>query len=230
MVAPALVASAVIFSAQAQSGSSAATAVDPLTASKDPLATDLRRIEPGIAQHPYAARLTIADFGRTWSPSSPRTIQNDPATGLPHAQGFEYRAPGVRALIDRPAMARIPGSDEPVLIVPANTIYQLTPERPSTPAPTGPTPHANFRSRRLDLRLSETADLRLGPNQPTTHAQWRFPAAAMQHHSALPDLPTAPTAESQPTAKPVPVPRSEKPSPREPEPDTPAEPAKPVSE
>ena len=229
MVASIIAASAMVSLAQAQPASGNRTAVDPLTASKDPLATDFRRIEPGIAQHPYAARLTIADFGRTWSPSSPRTIQNDPATGLPHAQGFEYRAPGVRALIDRPAMARIPGSDEPVLIVPANTIYQLTPER-SAPAAVEPPPHANYRSRRLDLRLSETADLRLGASQPTPHAQWRFPAAAMQHHSTLPDLPTAPTAEGQPPTKPVPVSRSKTPSPREPEPDTPAEPAKPASE
>ena len=144
------------------------TPVDTNVADADPLSVSFRRVEPGNAQFSFAARLTVADFGTRWTP------HHDPVTGLRHDQGYHYRAPGVRALIDRPTyLTRTPGgiqinvqpdgNNREVAIVPANTVYLLTAERPrrieADPAP----PPANL----LDTRIDGRPNLQRSAEPPT---------------------------------------------------------------
>ncbi len=144
--------------------------VDLNVGDADPLSVSLRRVETGNAQFSVEGRLTVADFGNRWAPS------RDPATGLLHVQGYEYRAPGVRALIDRPTYLTrtIDGVEvnvqpdaggREVAIVPANTVYLLTPERPRRPdveAAAPPPPPANL----LDTRINPQPALRIDPQVP----------------------------------------------------------------
>lgn len=181
--------------------------VDANVGDRDPLATSLRRIEPGNAQHSFANRLTVIDFSRRWLPFDPATpTTTDPATGLVHSQGYQYRAPGVRALVDRPDYlvdlgGRALGRNvQPVrdgaqfMIIPANTVFQLTSERPATPAPNLPAPHENYRDLRLNLQLDRVPaagsasaipfpQSALGADQPVPTldlSQMRFPQLAAQ--------------------------------------------------
>ncbi|MEO1235221.1 MAG: hypothetical protein AAFX76_00375 [Planctomycetota bacterium] len=141
--------------------------VDPNVNDVDPLAASFRRVDPGNAQHSFSARLTVTDFGANWSPFDPaRRLSVDRRTGLTHSQNFQYRAPGVRALIDRPdylvdlAGRAVGRNVQPVrdgrqvMVIPANTVFQLTPERQATQAQAIPAPHENYRDMRLNLRLA----------------------------------------------------------------------------
>ncbi|MEM8737814.1 MAG: hypothetical protein AAGG38_04960 [Planctomycetota bacterium] len=124
------------------------TPVDPNVGDRDPRAVSLRRVEVGNAVHSFGGRLSVADFGRSWSPHNPnQPIATDPATGLAHSQSFQYQAPGLRALLDRPDYLVNLGNDQigrnvqpiretdqiMIMIIPANTVFQLTPE--TTPPP-----------------------------------------------------------------------------------------------
>ena len=142
--------------------------VDLNVGDADPLSVSLRRVETGNAQFSVGGRLTVADFGNRWAP------RHDPATGLLHDQGHEYRAPGVRALIDRPTYLTrtIDGVEvnvqpdaggREVAIVPANTVYLLTPERPRRPnVEAAAPPPANL----LDTRINPQPALRIDPQAP----------------------------------------------------------------
>lgn len=189
----------------AQNATGAAGAVDANVGDRDPLATSLRRVEPGNALHSFENRLTVTDFARRWSPFDPATpTTTDPSTGLVHSQGYQYRAPGVRALIDRPDYLVDLGGNTPgrnvqpvrdgaqVMIIPANTIFQLTPERStSIPLDTAPAPHENYRDLRLNLQVQRVpsrtavpfsqAAIRADQPMPTLDlSQMRFPQLAAQ--------------------------------------------------
>lgn len=218
-------------------------AVDPNVGDRGPNATSLRFVDPGNAQHSYAARVTTTDFRTGWSPfQATNPIATDPATGLPHSQGFQFTAPGVRALMDRPDYlvdvgGNLPGRNiQPntdgaqSLIIPANTVFQLTLERQRV-APPAPAPVA---SNYVDLRVSPLPMQSTSLYNPVSFSrdggfsggaatdqidasQLRFPAAALagQPHaeptapamselSSEPEEPVADdTAESDDTAEPA---------------------------
>ena len=159
--------------------------LDAGVADRGPHATSLRRVEPGNAQHSFAARIQPIDFSNRWTP-----LKTDPQTGLTHSAQYQFRSPGLRALLDQPQYAQIQG--QTLALIPANTVFQLTPEPAVGPAgptpPTPPPPHANFRDMRLNLRL---ADQPTPPIPSTLHtpgdpfgttrldtSAFRFPAAA----------------------------------------------------
>ena len=191
-------------------------AVDPNVGDRGPNAASLRVVEPGLAQHPFTARVTTTDFRSRWSPfQAADPIATDPATGLPHSQGFQFTAPGVRALMDRPDYLVDVGGDQAglnvqpvadgrqVLIIPANTVFQLTPERPRVEAATPPPVAANFVDLRFSPRPVESAPLHtpvsFSVDGQDTHAlqidasQLRFPAAALAAQPT--DIPTADAPE-----------------------------------
>ncbi|MBB6429990.1 hypothetical protein [Algisphaera agarilytica] len=164
--------------------------VDASVADRDPLATSLRRVEPGNAQFSFQNRLTRTNFRVGWSPFAPAT---DPGTGLTHTHQYQYRSPGLRALIDRPEYVPVRGGGE-VMIIPANTVFQLTLERPADSGDEEPTAHANYQDYRLghhanpgthgsasgmafpDLRLDRVPVSELSPIPHPS--QMRFPLAA----------------------------------------------------
>lgn len=211
-------------------------AVDPNVGDRGPNAASLRYVEPGNAQHSFAARLTTTDFRTGWSAhSAANPIATDPATGLPHSQGFQYTAPGVRALIDRPDYlvdlgGPVPGRNiQPIrdgaqsLIIPANTVFQLTLDRPRVEPPAPEPAAGNF----VDLRVSphpvrsvpmqnpvsfsvEGAGGQSGNTFEIDASQLRFPAAALagQSRDTTPasnpppaDSEAAETSSSQDTAE-----------------------------
>jgi len=160
----------------------ASSAIDAGVADLDPHATSLRRIEPGLGRFDFNARLRPVDHAARWGvgagvhdadpvraprPAAPQTAWRDPATGLLHHQPRRYRAPGVRALLDRPLYLARRGADgriDPdaprVAIIGANTVFELTPERaPEAPRPAGPPP-AGLVDTRLDLRVGGIDDTR----------------------------------------------------------------------
>ena len=196
--------------------------IDAGVGDRGPHATSLRRVEAGNAQHSFAARITPVDFGRRWTTDAPgATLTTDPRTGLTHSQQFQFRSPGMRALVDRPQYARIQG--QTLAIIPANTVFQLTPEAP-TPAPGSgaeavappPPAHANYLDRRLNLRLADQPEprrftaARTGPaprpgDRPDT-SRFHFPAAAeAAYHRPTPSA-TAPGAFASPDTTPAPAP------------------------
>lgn len=135
-------------------GTSAGSPVDMSIADRDPRAASLRRVEPGNAQFSFENRLSVANFNAAWSPFDPASpTATDFSTGLVHSQSYQYRSPGLRALIDRPEYVPIRGGGE-VMIIPANTVFQLTLERPVRPVDTRPAAHENFLDQRLDQRGS----------------------------------------------------------------------------
>ncbi|MEM6853521.1 MAG: hypothetical protein AAF593_03845 [Planctomycetota bacterium] len=139
---------------QSQTGTAPGTTVDTGVTDLDPLATSLRRIDPGNAQFSFESRLTVANFSRTWSPFDPASpTATDPSTGLVHSQGYQFRSPGLRALIDRPEYVPLRNGGE-VMVVPANTVFQLTLERPTAPEDTRPAAHENFMDHRLNHRYA----------------------------------------------------------------------------
>ena len=165
--------------------------------------TSLRRVEPGIAQHSFAARLTLANFGQRWTPFDPASpLHVDPSTGLTHSQNFQFRSPGLRALVDRPQYARVGGNTR--ALIGANTVFQLTPEAPATPPRPLPPPHENFRDLRLNLRLADlptpTVDPATGEARLDTRG-FRFPAAA--EAAWAPDLALPQPRLAQPTTQPA---------------------------
>ncbi len=196
------------------------------------LGVSQRRVEPGNARHSFEARLSVADFGHAWSPLNPNSpIVTDRSTGLAHSQAFRYNSPGVRALLDRPDYARTRHGD--ILIIPANTVFQLTLDRPAPTRP-APPPHQNFVDLRLDLRPDPAAfnasalpgnppaPGSIPANSPETipnpgaagfdTRHWRYPQAAQAtqapHHvpvrrAAAPPV-AAPQAEPAP-AEPTPA-------------------------
>ncbi|MEM9418628.1 MAG: hypothetical protein AAGA25_06160 [Planctomycetota bacterium] len=187
--------------AQAASGGG----VDASISDRDPLATSLRRVEPGNAQFSFQNRLTRTNFRVGWSPFAPVT---DPGTGLTHTHQYQYRSPGLRALIDRPEYVPVRGGGE-VMIIPANTVFQLTLERPDDAGEPEPTSHANYQDYRIgrhanpgspgaasglafpDLRLDRVpvSDL-----SPIPHpSQMRFPQAAFPN--GIPEAATQADAE-----------------------------------
>ncbi len=137
-------------------GTTPGSAVDMSIADRDPRAASLRRVEPGNAQFSFESRLSVANFNAAWSPFDPASpTATDFSTGLVHSQGYQYRSPGLRALIDRPEYVPIRGGGE-VMIIPANTVFQLTLERPARPLDTRPAAHENFVDQRLDQRGNDT--------------------------------------------------------------------------
>ncbi|MEM1107805.1 MAG: hypothetical protein AAGH99_03855 [Planctomycetota bacterium] len=203
--------------------------VDLTVAGQGPQSVSLRRTDPGNAQFSFRYRLTVADFNANWSPSAASPTAVDPSTGLAHSQGFQYRSPGVRALIDRPEFARLSNGSR-IMTIPANTVFQLTHETPTAAQPTPPAVHQNFVDRRLNLRLSEPnaaaslggdgTDPRQRPAGPSatsprlervsasdmrpipTPAQMRFPQAAFPYASSEPAAGNVVTeeAEAEPTS------------------------------
>ena len=120
---------------------SAPTPVDPGISDADPRATSLKRMEEGNAQFNFETRLRPVDRRVGWTPGSSPAVDTggaapwrDPATGLLHHQSTRYRAPGVRALVDRPQYLTllengVPVPDAPrVAVIGANTVFELTPE------------------------------------------------------------------------------------------------------
>ncbi len=161
-------------------------AVDAGVADLDPRAASLRRVEPGNAQFSFESRLHRVqwvrplDFSVGWQAQSPLqapranpavnpiadtriTPWRDPATGLLHHQPRRYSAPGLRALVDRP-LYLVPhtpeGTVDPnaprVALIGANTVFELTPERPAARRPMGPPPR-NLLDTQLNLRVGPAA-------------------------------------------------------------------------
>lgn len=161
-------------------GQPASSAVDAGVADLDPHATSLRRVEPGLGQFDFGARLRPVDYAVRWGVgapdaeavraprlATPQSAWRDPATGLLHHQPRRYRAPGVRALVDRPQYlvrrgpdGRIDPAAPRVAVIGANTVFELTPEAPpEAPRPAGPPP-AGLVDTRLDLRIGGLDDTR----------------------------------------------------------------------
>lgn len=175
--------------------------VDQTVEDVDPLATSLRRVEPGNAL--YSDRIRIYEFG----PPSPlgmdrSSFQRDPATGLAMPQQYRYVAPGVQAWLNRPDYLVRTGPDRRdigfnvapyadgafVEVVPPGTVFDLIP-RPQILA--RPTPLAEETAfwpdqrldARLDLRLNTRVDLRLGAAPANAPLQ---PVPQPMNTSALP--------------------------------------------
>lgn len=177
----------------------AGAVVDPNVADHDPLAVSQRFIDPGNAQHSFATRMTLTEFGANWSPHAAAPHPNHPSA----THAYQYRSPGVRALIDRPHYVTNDGAQ--FMVIPANTVFQLTLDQPA-PQQAPPTPHENYVDMRLNL---EPASTRLEhpvafprassrPDQPTPTAdssQLRFPELA--------ELATPPNPEPRPVIRPV---------------------------
>ena len=237
-------------------GQPASSAVDAGVADLDPQATSLRVLEPGIGQFDFATRLRTVDFGAGWGVrqeqaprvNAPLAVWRDPATGLLHHQPRRLRAPGVRALVDRQGyLVRrgLDGAIDPnaprIAVVGANTVFELTPERPAAARrPAGPAP-PNLLDTRLDMRVGAPDDLRsvgqrIGAAVPKAAARRSVrngPAAGAEQRVASPATPRraetpAAVAESASDSDlaPVPAPAAD-PAPGadlapEVEPDTPA--------
>lgn len=179
------------------------SSVDANVGDRDPRAVSLRRVEPGNAQHSFANRLTVTDFSRSWSPLNPATpTAADPSTGLIHSQGYQYTAPGLRALIDRPEyLVDLGGGTsglnvQPIrdgaqlMIIPANTVFQLTVPRDTPPPTRGlPAAHEHYRDHRLNLQVQRVpsastiafpqASVRADQPTPTLDlSQMRYPQLA----------------------------------------------------
>ena len=155
---------------------------DPAISDRGPHAVSQRYIDPGNGQ--FSPYVTVRRIER--QPSHPAAMRATWArVGLPSLDvrgepaAYEYRAPGVRALMDRPdyvvqagprslsaiATPRRDGAYAP--LAPANLVYSLMPveDRPR-PSPSahadpwqdfasaGPAPHDARRDARLDGRLS----------------------------------------------------------------------------
>lgn len=182
--------------AHAQPAGELGSTVDMTIADHDPVATSLRRVETGNAQFAFQNRLTVANFNANWSPFDPGSPSaTDFSTGLVHSQGYQYRSPGLRALIDRPEYVGVRGGGE-VMIIPANTVFQLTLERPRLPVDPRPAAHDNFRDHRMERNGRIASDLSNPPTgsgfqnlrlervpvselRPIPHpSQMRFPQAA----------------------------------------------------
>lgn len=172
-------------------GTSPGSPVDASIADRDPLAASFRWVEPGNAQFSFQNRLTVANFNAGWSPFDPGSpTATDSSTGLVHSQGYQFRSPGLRALIDRPEYVPVRGGGE-AMIIPANTVFQLTLERPVAPVDTRPAAHENFRDHRLNLQVQRepSVSMRAFPqasirgDQPTPTldlSQMRYPGLAAQ--------------------------------------------------
>lgn len=160
--------------AQATPGTSPGSPVDASIADRDPLAASFRWVEPGNAQFSFQNRLTVANFNTGWSPFDPGSpTATDSSTGLVHSQGYQFRSPGLRALIDRPEYVPVRGGGE-AMIIPANTVFQLTLERPVARVDTRPAAHENFRDHRLNLRSN---DPNSGSASPSSQA---FPGLRLE--------------------------------------------------
>ena len=214
-------------------GQPASSAVDAGVADLDPQATSLRVLEPGIGQFDFATRLRTVDFGAGWGVrqeqaprvNAPLAVWRDPATGLLHHQPRRLRAPGVRALVDRQGyLVRrgLDGAIDPnaprIAVVGANTVFELTPERPTAaPRPAGPPP-PGLLDTRLDMRVGAPDDLRsvgqrIGATVPKAAARRSVrngPAAGAEGRVASPAAPRraetpAAVAESPSDADPAPA-------------------------
>ncbi len=177
--------------------------IDATIADRGVHSTSLRRVEPGIARHSFAARLTLADFGQSWTPYNPaQPLVVDPSTGLTHSATFQYRSPGLRALLDRPDYIRYRG--ESLALIPANTVFQLTPDTPAAPRRTLAPAHENYRNLRLNFRLADQpapADDDAGHPRLDTSG-FRFPAAADAAY--LPSMALPQPRQPMPRADPTP--------------------------
>lgn len=185
---------AVAWPAAAQSAAAPGSPVDTNVGDIDPRAASLRRVEPGNAQFSYEARMRVADFSASWNRYAAPAI--DPNTGLRHHQQYQYTAPGVRALIDRPAylvktdeglaINQQPSRDRSEIgLIPANTVFQLTlpreHRRPDTDIDR-PRP-ANMLDTRVDNRISPLSLREYQAQQRATNtqpAQPETPAAPIQ--------------------------------------------------
>jgi len=208
-----LAACPVVVTAQSANGpGSPGGSVDMGIGDRDPRAVSLRRVEPGNGQFSFENRLTVANFNVAWSPSDPASpTATDFSTGLVHSQGYQYRSPGLRALIDRPEYVPLRTGGE-LMIIPANTVFQLTLERPTRLADPRPAAHDNFQDHRFDattnpstgsstrsagsfasgpafqdLRLKRISASELRPIPHPTHM--RFPQAAYPNGYAEPAAP-----------------------------------------
>lgn len=141
----------------AQARGAAGQAVDANVSDVDPLAASLRRVEPGNAQHSFNARLTTTDFGAGWTP------YNRP-NGSAEDRKYRYTSPGLTALIDRPdylvatdeglGLNVQPRRDgEQFMLIPANTVFSLTPYTPKRQEADLAPPPINLVERRLNLRV-----------------------------------------------------------------------------
>jgi len=139
----------------------------------DPRATSFRVIDPGNARHPTRSMIVERAHQAKWARLGLPAL--DQATGLPDTRRYEYRAPGVRAQMDRPDYRVIDQTGEPALnrvplldgafeeMPPPNTVFDLVPERPDPHDPTHTDP--DWRDPRVDGRI----DRRLGRADDTYH-------------------------------------------------------------
>ncbi len=140
-------------------------AVDQGVEDVDPRAVSFRVIDPGNAQYPTRSMIVERPHSAGWSQLGLPTL--DEATGLPNTRRYEYRAPGVRAQMNRPdylvidqagerALSRAPIMDGAFSeLPPPDTVFSLVPERPQSkdPAVTDPT----WRDQRVDGRINRRA-------------------------------------------------------------------------
>lgn len=108
----------------------------------DPRARSQRRIDPGNAKYPTRSMIVerANPHQAGWSELGLPAL--DRATGAPDTHRYEYRAPGVRARMDRPDYLVVDEDGRPALnrqpvfdgafreLPPPNTIYDLVPEDP----------------------------------------------------------------------------------------------------
>lgn len=133
--------------------------VDQAVEDLDPRAASLRVVDPGNAQFPTRSMIVQRAHAARWQPGADLADHR-----------YEYRAPGVRAVMNRPDYVVLDGAGRRAANIapaidgafletaPPDTVFRLTPDqRPiADPATTDPRPDARIDARvRYPVRLTE---------------------------------------------------------------------------
>jgi len=174
IVLPILLASLLLASAaRAQAPVNDDRPIDQNVEDVDPRAVSFRVIDPGNAKYPTRSMIVERAHQASWSQLGLPALDQPP--GLPDTRKYEYRAPGVRARMDRPDYLVIDQTGEPAFnrvpmmdgafeeLPPPNTVFDLVPERPQSQDPARTDP--DWRDPRVDGRI----DRRLGRANDTYH-------------------------------------------------------------
>lgn len=149
--------------------------VDQAVQDLDPLATSLRRMNPGNALYNNDGRIYQLRPPGPWTQAGLPALDN--LTGLNMPQQYIYRAPGVQAYMDRPDYLVRPGAMSTrrrnvaphgdgkfVEMIPAGVVFDLVPRQPG--AQVQPQAADDWVDHRIDGRIDNRIDGRIETQLP----------------------------------------------------------------